>query len=78
MADGVGRVEAALKSKLGQVQMQADSLTAALQAVNTECSKLARSQHRLSSMQAHLQDKLAVNRSRQQVRMALSVNSVRN
>lgn len=68
MADGVGRVEAALKSKLGQVQQQADALQAALRSISTESGKLARADQRLASMQAHLQDKLAVNRSRQQVR----------
>lgn len=68
VADGVGRVEAALRTKLGQVQLQTQSLSEALGSINTELAKLAHAQQRISSMQAHLQDKLVVNRGRQQVR----------
>lgn len=68
MADGVDRVESALKSKLGQVQMQTQALQDVLAAVDTEIAKLARTQQHISSLQAHLQDKPAVNRERQQVR----------
>lgn len=67
MADGVGRVEMALKCKLGQVQMQAQALSDVLGAVNTESAKLARTQQHISSLQAHLQDKIVINRGRQQV-----------
>lgn len=49
------------------------AVSLASQAVNTESGKLARSHQRLSSMQAHLQDKLAINRSRQQVRTAIAL-----
>lgn len=70
VAEGVGRVEAALRAKLGQMQLQAESLSEALGAVNTELGKLAHTQQRLGSMQSHLQDKLTVNRNRQQVRRA--------
>lgn len=72
MADGVGRVENALKCKLGQVQMQTQALQDVLGAVNTEIAKLARTQQHIDSLQAHLQDKISINRSRQQVgRMTL-------
>lgn len=67
MADGVDRVESALKTKLGQVQVQTQALQDVLAAVDTEIAKLARTQQHISSLQAHLQDKLVVNRERQQV-----------
>lgn len=73
VADGVGRVEAALRTKLGQVQLQTQSLSEALGSINTELAKLAHAQQRISSMQAHLQDKLVVNRGRQQVNMQQGV-----
>lgn len=53
---------------MGQVQAQAQCLQDSLACVAAECCKLARSAQRISSMQGHLQDKMAVNRSRQQVR----------
>jgi hypothetical protein len=68
VADGVGRVEMALKCKLGQVQMQTQALQDVLGAVNTEIAKLARTQQHIGSLQAHLQDKIVINRGRQQVR----------
>lgn len=70
VADGVNQVESALRSKLGQVQMQSQALQDVLAAVDTEITKLARTQQHINSLQAHLQDKLAVNRERQQVRRA--------
>jgi hypothetical protein len=66
---GVGRVEAALRCKLVQTQALAQGLEAALAAVNSEMAGLSRAQQRLMCMKEHLQAKVAVNKSRQQVRM---------
>jgi hypothetical protein len=71
VAEGVGRVEAALRAKLGQIQLQTHSLQVAVALVKTELGKLSRAQQRLSTLHTHLQDKLVVNRGRQQVRMQL-------
>lgn len=68
VAEGVGRVEAALRAKLGQIQLQTHSLQDAVALVKTELGKLSRAQQRLSTLHTHLQDKLVVNRGRQQVR----------
>jgi hypothetical protein len=64
---GVGRVEAALRGKLVQTQALAQGLEAALAAVNSEMAGLSRAQQRLTCMREHLQAKVAVNKSRQQV-----------
>jgi hypothetical protein len=66
---GVGRVEAALCGKLVQTQALAQGLEAALAAVNSEMAGLSRAQQRLTCMKEHLQAKVAVNKSRQQVRV---------
>lgn len=63
----VGRVEAALQSKLAKTQTLAQSLEQALSAVNHEHAGLSRSQQRLNAMVAHLKQKADINRSRQQV-----------
>jgi hypothetical protein len=76
VADGVGRVEMALKCKLGQVQMQTQALQNVLGAVNTEIAKLARTQQHISSLQAHLQDKIGINRGRQQVKCPTAAAAV--
>jgi predicted RNA binding protein with dsRBD fold (UPF0201 family) len=68
VAEGVGRVQAALRVKLGQIQLQTHSLQDAVVLVKTELGKLSRAQQRLSTLHTHLQDKLVVNRGRQQVR----------
>lgn len=65
---GVGRVEAALRGKLAQTHALARGLEAALAAVNSEMAGLSRAQQRLTTMKEHLQAKVAVNKSRQQVR----------
>ncbi|WIA30743.1 hypothetical protein OEZ86_000809 [Tetradesmus obliquus] len=65
---GVGRVEAALRGKLAQTQALAQGLEAALAAVNSEMAGLSRAQQRLTTMKEHLQAKVSVNKSRQQVR----------
>jgi hypothetical protein len=69
---GVGRVEAALRGKLAQTQALAQGLEAAIAAVNSEMAGLSRAHQRLTTMKEHLQAKVAVNKSRQQVWMLLS------
>eukprot|EP00878_Enallax_costatus_P037513 GHUV01042379.1.p2 GENE.GHUV01042379.1~~GHUV01042379.1.p2 ORF type:complete len:333 (+),score=133.96 GHUV01042379.1:1385-2383(+) len=64
----VGKVEAALQSKLAKTQELAQGLEQALAAVNHELAGLSRSQQRLSNMASHLRQKAGINKSRQQVR----------
>lgn len=47
--------------------MQTQALQDVLAAVDTEIAKLAGTQQHINSLQAHLQDKISVNRERQQV-----------
>lgn len=68
----VGKVEAALQSKLAKTQALTQSLEQALTAVNHELAGLSRSQHRLNNMAAHLKQKAGVNKSRQQVEYTVS------
>jgi hypothetical protein len=60
-------VESALQSKLLKTQALAQGLEQSLSAVSHELAGLSRSQQRLTVMAQRLQEKLAVNKARQQV-----------
>jgi len=63
----VKNVESALQSKLLKTQALAQGLEQSLSAVSHEFAGLSRSQQRLTVMAQRLQEKLAVNKARQQV-----------
>ena len=71
----MGKVEAALQGKLAKTHAMSQGLEQAVALVNHELGGLSRSQQRLNNMIAHVQQKVNINKSRQQVRICRNSNA---